>query len=117
MKVKDYKELLIWQKGIDVVDRIYRISKGFPQDELYGLSAQMRRSAVLIPSNIAEGFVRQHTKEYAQFLYISLGSCAELETQIIVGHRQNYLTREDHDGLLEAINHEIRMIRSLIKKL
>ncbi len=80
MKVKDYKDLKVWQKGIEIVDKIYSITDHFPKDELYGLANQMRRSAISIPSNIAEGFVRNHLKEYIQFLYIPLGFCAELET-------------------------------------
>jgi len=84
MKVKDYKDLKVWQKGIDIVDKIYSVTDGFPKDELYGLVGQMRRAAVSIPSNIAEGFVRHHTKEYKQLLYVSLGSCAELDTQLII---------------------------------
>ncbi len=76
MKVKDYKELKIWQKGIDIVDRIYEITEEFPYRELYGLAQQMRKASVSIPSNIAEGFMRNYTKEYSQFLHIALGSCA-----------------------------------------
>jgi four helix bundle protein len=95
MKVKDYKDLKVWQKGIEVVDKIYSVTHSFPKDELYGLVNQMRRAAVSIPSNIAEGFVRQHTKEYKQFLYSSLGSCAELDTQLIIANRRNYITQTD----------------------
>lgn len=80
MKVKDYKDLKVWQNGIEIVDKVYTATEHFPNSELYGLSSQMRKAAVSIPSNIAEGFVRQYTKEYTQFLFISLGSCAELET-------------------------------------
>jgi len=83
-KIKNFQDLRIWQKGIEVVKDIYILTKKFPKEELYGLTSQMRRSAVSIPSNIAEGFRRYHNKEYKQFLYIALGSCAELETQIII---------------------------------
>lgn len=89
MKVKDYKDLKVWQKGIDIVDKIYSITTKFPKEEVYGLVLQMRKAAVSIPSNIAEGFVRHHSKEYKQFLYISLGSCAELLNWI---HRSLFLT-------------------------
>jgi len=77
----------------------------------------MRRAAVSIPSNIAEGFVRHHTKEYKQFLYISLGSCAELDTQLIIANRRNYITKKKLEELTEDINHETRMLVSLINKL
>jgi len=80
-KINDFKDMRIWQKGIEVVKDIYAVTKKFPNDELYGLTSQMRRSAVSIPSNIAEGFRRYHNKEYRQFLYIAMGSCAELETR------------------------------------
>jgi four helix bundle protein len=117
MKVKDYKDLKIWQKGIEIADKIYSVTDGFPKSELYGLVAQMRKASVSIPSNIAEGFVRNHNKEYKQFLYISLGSCAELETQLIISHKRNYVTNKDLEFLAEEINHESRMIMSLIKRL
>jgi four helix bundle protein len=90
MKVKSYKELNVWKKGIEIVDRIYEITENFPKKELYVLSSQMQRSAISIPSNIAEGFVRGHTAEYKQFLRIALGSCAELNTQLIIAHKRNY---------------------------
>jgi four helix bundle protein len=114
MKVKDYKDLKVWQKGIEIVDKIYSATDHFPKDELYGLANQMRRSAISIPSNIAEGFVRNHSKEYIQFLYISLGSCAELDTQIFIAHKRNYLTSETFKELSEDINHESRMLVSMI---
>jgi len=116
MGIKDYKDLKIWQKGIEIVDKLYLITDSFPKSELYGLVSQMRRAAVSIPSNIAEGFVRQHNKEYRRFLYISLGSCAELDTQLIISHRRKYMTKNKLDELTEDINHESRMLVSLINK-
>jgi len=117
MKVKDYKDLKVWQKGIEIVDKIYSITAKFPKEEVYGLVLQMRKAAVSIPSNIAEGFVRHHSKEYKQFLYISLGSCAELDTQLIISHRRKYITKEELEELTEDINHESRMLVNLIKKI
>ena len=117
MKVKDYKDLKVWQKGIEIVDKIYSITNKFPKNELYGLVSQMRRASVRIPSNIAEGFVRHHTKEYKQFLYISLGSCAELDTQLVIANRRNYITKKELEELAEDINHEARMLVSLINKI
>ncbi len=117
MRVKDYKDLRVWQKGIEIVDKVYTITSDFPKDELYGLIGQMRRAAVSISSNIAEGFVRKHTKEYRQFLHISLGSSAELETQLVISSRRNYITNNKLQELSEYLNHEMRILVSLINKL
>ncbi len=117
MKIKDYKDLKVWQKGIEIVDRVYALTTKFPREELYGLTMQMRKASVSIPSNISEGFVRGHSKEYKHFLKIALGSCAELDTQSIIAHRREYLTNKGLAELAEDINHESRMLASLINKL
>ncbi len=117
MKVKDYKDLKVWQRGIEIVDKIYSVTAKFPKEEVYGLVVQMRKAAVSIPSNIAEGFVRHYTKEYKQFLYISLGSCAELDTQLIISYRRKYTKKKELEELAEDINHETRMLVSLINKI
>ena len=117
MKVKDYKELKVWQKGIEIVDKVYTLTAKFPKEELYGLTLQMRKAAVSIPSNVAEGFMRGHTKEYKQFLRISLGSCAELDTQSIIAYRRKYMSKHDLDDLAEDLNHESRMLMKLINSL
>jgi four helix bundle protein len=117
MKVKDYKDLKVWQKGIEIVDTVFSVTDRFPKDEIYGLTNQMRRAAVSIPSNISEGFVRNHSKEYLQFLYIAVGSCAELDTQLIIAKNRNYVAQENYAALTEGINHEIRMLMSLINSL
>ena len=116
-KIKSFKDLMIWQKGIQLVEDIYNVSRGFPREETYGLQSQMRRSAISIPSNIAEGFARLHNKEYRNFLYVSLGSCAELTTQIIIASRLKYIVDTQADVLLTAINELSKMTMSLIKKL
>ena len=115
--IKEYKDLKIWQKGIEIVSDIYILTKKFPKEELYGLTSQIRRSAISIPSNIAEGFRRYHNKEYRQFLYISLGSCAELETQIAIAKNLKYITEEKEIELTEKSDHICRMTSNLIKKL
>ena len=94
MSVKSYKDLLVWQKSIDLVCEIYRITKILPNEESYGLRDQMRRASVSIASNIAEGHARSYDKEFAKFLSISQGSLAELETQLHICLRLNYLTDE-----------------------
>jgi four helix bundle protein len=117
MKIKSYKDLNIWKRSIGVVENIYKITKNFPKEEMYGLTSQLRRSAISIPSNIAEGFARFSNKEYKQFLFISLGSCAELFTQIIVALRLDYLESKKADQLLNEIDEISKMTMSLIKKL
>ncbi|HPC93716.1 MAG TPA: four helix bundle protein [Sedimentisphaerales bacterium] len=107
----------VWQKGIETVKDVYTTVEGFPRHEVFGLTSPMRRSAVSIPSNIAEGFNRFHNKEYKQFLYVALGSCAELETQIEIAGELEYLAAEAKGALLEKLDHEARMLRNLVKKL
>ena len=116
-KIKNFQDLRIWQIGIEVVKDIYILTKKFPKEELYGLTSQMRRSAVSIPSNIAEGFRRYHNKEYKQFLHIALGSCAELETQIIIANELDYVNETDKTELIEKIKYICRMTVKLINKL
>ena len=116
-KIKDYKDLKVWQGGIEIVDKVYDLTECFPGYENYTLKSQMRRAAISIPSNIAEGFVRRNNKEYRQFLYVSLGSCAELDTQFILAGKRKYLKVEVADDVLRVINIEMRMLKSLILKL
>jgi len=115
--IKEFKDLKIWQKGIEIVSDIYILTKKFPKEELYGLTSQIRRSAISVPSNIAEGFRRYHNKEYKQFLYIALGSCAELETQITIAKNLKYITEDKEKELIEKLDHLCRMTSNLIKKL
>ena len=116
-RIQNFKDLRIWQKGITVVKEIYQLTKEFPKDEMYGLTSQLRRCAVSIPSNIAEGFRRYHNKEYKQFLYITLGSCAELETQIIIARDLEYISEIKKLEIMEEIEYICRMIVKLIQKL
>jgi len=117
VKVKSFKDLDIWKRGIVLVEDIYKITKSFPKEETYGLTSQLRRAAVSIPSNISEGFARFYNKQYKQFLYTSLGSCAELTTQIIIASRLNYIENNRVDKLLSDIDQISKMTMSLIKKL
>jgi four helix bundle protein len=117
LQIKSFKDLEVWRKGIEIVDLVYDITLGFPQREQYALSSQMQRSAVSIPSNIAEGFCRQHTREYLQFCHIALGSCAELDTQLVIARRRKYLSQERFFNIEEGIDHESRMLMRLIKRL
>ena len=107
----------VWKKGIDIVKDTYKSTEKFPKEEAYGLVSQMRRAAVSIPSNIAEGFRRYHNKEYKQLLYVALGSCAELETQITIAKELKYLQTTKEADMLEKLDHIGRMISNLLKKL
>jgi four helix bundle protein len=116
--IKDYKDLDVWKKSIDLVKQVYLVTKDFPKEEIYGLTNQIRRAAVSVASNIAEGKGRYSKKEYTQFLHIALGSVAELETQIIIAKELSYIKNETIEkDLFEKMNHTTRMLRSLIKKL
>ena len=117
MRIISFRDLDVWKLGKDIVLDIYRVTGGFPKEETYGLAAQIRRAAVSIPSNIAEGFNRFHNKEYKQLLYIALGSCAEVETQVDIATDLRYLQTAERDRLLGKLDHEARMLRNLIKKL
>jgi len=115
MYIKSYKELKVWQKAIELVKEVYKATTQLPKNEIYGLSIQMRRAAVSIPSNIAEGQLRKNLREYLQFLRIAYGSTAELETQIVIAKdlysKINYCQ-------LEALLLEVqKMLNVMISKL
>ena len=116
-KIKTFKDLRVWQKGIDLVKEIYKTTKTFPAEERYMLSSQMQRASISIPSNIAEGFRRRYAKEHKQFLSIALGSCAELETQVIIAKELTYIDNVREEALVILINHICGMLVNLDKKL
>ncbi|OCA78119.1 four helix bundle protein [Chryseobacterium contaminans] len=113
----NFKELLVWQKSIDFVTEIYRTKETFPKDEIYGLISQIRRAAVSIPSNIAEGNSRRSKPDYLQFLKISRGSCAEVETQLIISKNLKFLNEEDYLKLNQEIIEIAKMLNGLINSL
>jgi four helix bundle protein len=119
MAILSYRDLKVWQNGMNLVEVIYKISSKFPQEEKYSLVSQIRRCAVSIPSNIAEGFMRKSTKEYIQFLYISLGSLGELDTQMEIALRLNFVEKpNDFDGNLLLIRKQLfGLVKSLKNKL
>lgn len=117
MDIKNYRDLLVWQKAMDLVVDVYQLVKYLPQSEIYALSAQMRRAAVSIPSNIAEGNSRGSTKEYIHFLYIARGSQCELETQIQVCVRLEYLAEEDAMPVMLKCQEVNKMLNAIIGKL
>jgi len=115
--LKNYKELKVWQKSYELCLEIYRITAKFPKEERYGLTSQIRRSVVSIPSNIAEGYGRKTTRDYIRMLYISYGSVCELETQILLAGDLDLIEK----GELRTLNKDIaeieRMLKALIKSL
>ncbi len=113
-KTTTHKDSDVWQRGIGLVEQVYRVTASLPKDELYGLTSQMRRAAVSYPSNIAEGAARFSNKEFAQFLYIALASLSELETHLIIADKLRYLKA---DNLLEEVEALRRMTLNLIKYL
>jgi four helix bundle protein len=116
-KIVTYRQLEIWKIGMELVKDVYKFTSTFPKEEIYGLTNQMRRAAVSTVSNIAEGFRRQHNNEFKQFLHITLGSCAELETQTTIAKELNYINEQTETMLLEKSDHLCRKTRNLIKKL
>ena len=117
MTVNSYKDLDVWNKGIEIVDHVYEVTSQFPKEETYGLAAHMQKTAISVPSNIAEGHARQHTREYQQFCHIALGSCAELVTQLTIAERRRYLSDEEFAKLEDELDHESRMLQNLIRSL
>jgi len=115
-RIRDFKELRVWVDGMTLVKEIYKATEKFPQKELYGLSSQLRRCAVSVPSNVAEGFRRNHSKEFQQFLHIALGSLAEAETQILIAGDLGYINSSEEKRLLELIDKINRMTGNLRKK-
>ena len=112
--IKSYKDLIVWQKSIYLVKEVYTLTEDYPKEELFGLVSQMRRAAVSIPSNIAEGAARNSTRELIQFLYIASGSASELETQLMIAKNLNYLSSE---MLFKKTDVVRKMITSLIRSL
>ena len=115
--IKSFRDLRIWQKGMELVEKIYKVTGQFPKAETYGLAAQMQRASVSIPSNVAEGFRRRHPREYKQYLNISLGSCGELETQIEIAKRLGYVGEKVCEELVGEIEYVCKMIHTLVKTL
>jgi four helix bundle protein len=115
--VNSHKDLFVWQRSMDLVESIYRLTTSLPASEQFGLIAQMRRSAVSVPSNIAEGYGRQATGEYRHHLLICRGSLLELETQLLLCRRLKYSSEQESDPLLAEITEISKMLGSLIAKL
>ena len=113
--MSDYKELEAWQIAMDLAQEVYRLTRDFPKEEIYGLTNQIRRAAVSIPSNIAEGASRAGSKEFLRFLHIARGSASELETQLMLAVKLGYL--RDSSELLAILSSVKRLINGLIRPL
>ena len=117
MTINSYEDLIVWQKSIDFVAKIYEITQNLPREETYGLTDQIRRAAVSIPSNIAEGQQRQSTRDFLKFLAIAKGSLGEVKTQLIICRRLGYLNDKQTEPLLNECDVIGKMLNGLMKNL
>ncbi|MBW6511066.1 MAG: four helix bundle protein [Desulfuromonadaceae bacterium] len=117
MSVQSYKDLTVWQKALDLVEMVYQATKVFPKEELYGLTNQLRRAAISIPSNIAEGHARSSTAEFLRFLSIAKGSLGEIETQLLIAQRLGYLSEEQLTPILNLQVEINKMTNGLMARL
>jgi four helix bundle protein len=115
--VRSYKDLVAWQKSMDLVAAVYRASQGFPKEEIFGLVSQIRRAAVSVPSNIAEGHARTSKKEFQYFLSNARGSLAELETQLTIAHQLAYIDETEINQLLDRLGEVGRIVNGLLAAL
>lgn len=115
--MNDYRELIVWQKSMDVVEDVYRFTEKFPRVEIYGIVSQVRRAAVSIPSNIAEGSKRGSKKEYRKFVLIAYGSCVELKTQMEIARRLGFLEQDLFYCIWEKMEEIDKMLNALQRRL
>jgi four helix bundle protein len=115
--MRTHKDLDVWKKSIEMVTEIYKIATHFPKDELYGLTNQIRRAAVSVPSNIAEGAGRNSSKEFLQFLNYATGSLSEIETQIIIAHNLGYLKNEEKQNIDNILSDIFKMLSRLAQSI
>lgn len=117
MVVHSYRDLKVWQKAMDLAVLIYRLSESFPKQEQYGLTSLIRRAVVSIPSNIAEGRAKHSTRDFMRFVHIAYGSTAEVETQLILAHRLNYISSQEMEPSLDLCAEIGRMLNGLLNGL
>ena len=115
--MKSYRDLIVWQKSMDVETLIYKLVKQFPDDEKFGLISQIKRSSVSVPSNIAEGYGRNYTKDYIRFLNIARGSLYEMQTQLQVALNLDFIVEEDLNEINSLSVEVEKMLNSLINKI
>jgi len=117
MPIESYRDLIVWQKAMILAKETYRITRPFPRDEIYGLTSQIRRAAVSIPSNIAEGWGRKSRRDFIRFLTIARGSATELESEILLSSEIGYLSKEIAESFIKDTIEIGKMLNSLIKSL
>lgn len=115
-KIRGFKDLIVWQRSVALAVEIYRITKEFPREEIYGITSQIRRASVSIPSNLAEGHARNTKLQFASFIDIALGSAAELETQLTISLQIGYLKQADYDKLVSELTEITRMLYGLLNR-
>ena len=116
-KIKSYQDLIVWQKSVLLVTDIYALTKNFPQDERFGITSQLNRAAVSVPTNIAEGWGRETSKNYLQFLRISRGSVMEVQTLLIISKNLNYISEEKFEILRNKTEEVGKILQGLIKSI
>ncbi len=117
MSVQSYQELIVWQKAVDLVVQVYATTRTFPREETFGLTSQLRRASVSVPSNIAEGQGRHSAKEFVRFLEIARGSLQEVETQLIIANRLHYLDEGQQRTLLAQCAEVARLLNGLCRSI
>jgi len=115
-KIRGIKDLIVWQKSVALAVKIYQVTKKYPREEIYGLTSQIRRAAISIPSNIAEGHGKRSRLSFASHIDIALGSAAELETQLEISIKIGFLSQSDSDSLLAELNEIVKMLYGLLNK-
>ena len=117
MAIHSYRDLKIWQAGVELVTRVYKLTEKFPRSESFGLASQIQRAAVSVPSNIAEGHARGSGKEFRRYILIGLGSLAEMETQMVIAENIGYVNRDEARPIFEAADQLGKMLRNLQKSI
>jgi four helix bundle protein len=115
--LRNFKELKVWQKSYALCLKVYKMTNSFPREEVYGLTSQIRRAAVSVPSNIAEGYGKRTTSDYIRSLYIAYGSACELETQVLLSNDLGYVKAKEKERFGEKLGEVERMLKALIKSL
>ena len=116
-EIKDFQDLIIWQKGMEIAEKCYYLTKSFPKEELYSMVQQIRKSSASIPANIAEGYGRRNSGDYARFLNIAQGSINELKTHLLLSQRVGLCEDKDIESIIYLLQEETRMIYTLVNKL
>jgi len=114
-EIRSFRDLVVWQKAMDLCRAVYALSSGFPTDERFGLTAQVRRAAVSVPSNIAEGYGRQRTNDYLRFLGMALGSLCEVETQVVLAVPLGFVPADNVGPCVESIRNVDRLLCALMR--